>query len=38
MLDHPRRERMFNVPAAVLALLAVLVLVHAFVMLALTAE
>jgi membrane associated rhomboid family serine protease len=38
MLDHPRRERMFNVPAAVMALLGVLVLVHAFVMLALTAE
>ena len=38
MLDHPRRERMLNVPAAVVALLALLVLVHAVVMLALTAD
>ena len=38
MLDHPRRERMLNVPAAVVALLALLVLVHAVVVLALTAD
>src|SRR5262245_50082510 len=38
MPDHPRHERMLNVPAVVVALLAVLVLVHALVMLALTAE
>ncbi|HEY6992165.1 MAG TPA: rhomboid family intramembrane serine protease [Xanthobacteraceae bacterium] len=38
MLDHPRRERMLNVPGVVLALLAVLGLVHAGIMLLLTAE
>jgi membrane associated rhomboid family serine protease len=38
MHDHPRRERMFNIPAVVVALLALLVLVHGFVMLALTPE
>ncbi len=38
MLDHPRRERMLNVPAAVVALLAVFALVQAVVALMLTAE
>jgi membrane associated rhomboid family serine protease len=36
MLDQPRRERMLNVPAVVIALLVVLGLVHAFLVLALT--
>ena len=36
MLDQPRRERMLNVPAVVVALLAVLGLVHAFLVLVLT--
>src|ERR1700716_843545 len=38
MLDQPRRERMLNVPAVVIALLAVLGLVHAFLVLVLTPE
>jgi membrane associated rhomboid family serine protease len=38
MLDHPRRERMLNVPGVVLALLAVLALVHAVIALLLTDE
>lgn len=38
MLDQPRHERVLNVPAVVLALLAVLGLIHAFLVLALTAE
>jgi len=38
MLDRPRRERMLNVPAVVVALLAVLALVHALLALALSAE
>ncbi len=38
MLDQPRRERVLNVPAVVLGLLAVLVLVHAFMVLALSSE
>jgi membrane associated rhomboid family serine protease len=36
MLDQPRRERMLNVPAVVVALLVVLGLIHAFLVLALT--
>jgi membrane associated rhomboid family serine protease len=38
MYDHPRRERMLNVPAVVLALLAVLALVHAVITLLLTED
>jgi membrane associated rhomboid family serine protease len=38
MLDQPRRERMLNVPAAVVALLAVLGLVQAVLAFVLTAE
>src|SRR5256712_8536368 len=38
MFDQPRRERMLNVPAVVLALLAVLGCVHAVLALVLTAE
>ena len=38
MLDQPRRERMLNVPAVVIALLALLGLVHAFLVLVLTPE
>ena len=38
MLEHPRRERMFNVPPAVLVLTAVLVAVQAFFSFGLTAE
>src|SRR5262245_46382018 len=38
MLDQPRRERMFNVPAVVTGLLAVLALVHAVSTLLLTRE
>ena len=38
MLEQPRRERMFNVPLVVVALIAVLAGVHAFLFLALTAE
>jgi len=36
MLDQPRRERMLNVPAVVVALLAVIALVHAVLVLFLT--
>lgn len=38
MVDQPRRERMLNVPAAVVALLAVLALVQLMLMFALTPE
>jgi len=38
MRDQPHRERMLNVPAVVVALLAALGLIHAFLVLALTAE
>src|SRR5947209_3875287 len=38
MLEPPRRERIFNVPVVVLVLLAILGLVHAYLVLALTAE
>jgi membrane associated rhomboid family serine protease len=38
MRDQPRRERMLNVPVVVVALLAVLALIHAFLVLALTAQ
>ena len=38
MFDQPRRERMLNVPGAVVALLAILVLVYAVFALALTPE
>jgi membrane associated rhomboid family serine protease len=38
MHDHPRRERMLNVPTVVVVLLAVLALVHALLMLVLTPE
>ena len=38
MLELPRREPMLNVPAVVVVLLVVLGLVHAVLMLALTAE
>jgi len=38
MGDQPRRERMLNVPAVVVALLAALALIHAFLVLALTAQ
>jgi membrane associated rhomboid family serine protease len=38
MFDQPRRERMLNVPAVVVALLAVLALVQALLMFVLTAE
>src|SRR5947209_9471047 len=38
MLEPPRRERIFNVPVVVLVLLAVLGLVHGYLVLALTAE
>jgi membrane associated rhomboid family serine protease len=38
MHDQPRRERMLNVPVVVVALLAALGLIHAFLVLALTAE
>src|SRR5207302_5691401 len=38
MIDQPRRERMFNVPAAIIGLLIVLGLVQAVLMFALTAE
>ena len=38
MRDQPRRERMLNVPVVVVALLAALGLIHAFLVLALTAE
>src|SRR5258708_11684855 len=38
MFDQPRRERMLNVPAAVVALLAVFALVQALLMFVLTAE
>src|SRR5882672_11800159 len=38
MLDQPRREPMLNVPAVVVALLAVLGLIHALLALALTPE
>jgi membrane associated rhomboid family serine protease len=38
MSDQPRRERMFNVPAAVLVLLAVLVLIQLLLTFVLTAE
>jgi membrane associated rhomboid family serine protease len=38
MLEHPRRERIFNVPLVVVALVVVLGVVHAFLFLALTAE
>ena len=38
MFDHPRRERMLNVPAVVVWLLVVLVLVHAVTTWLLTAE
>lgn len=38
MHEHPRRERMLNVPAVVLALLAVLGLVHAVITLLLTED
>src|SRR5262245_46076126 len=38
MPEQPRRERMLNVPAVVVWLLAVLVIVHAVIMLLLTPE
>ena len=38
MIDQPRRERMFNVPAAIIGLLIVLGLVQAVLIFALTAE
>ncbi len=38
MRDQPHRERMLNVPVVVVALLAALGLIHAFLVLALTAE
>jgi predicted PurR-regulated permease PerM len=38
MLEPPRRERIFNVPVVVLVLLAILGLLHAYLVLALTAE
>jgi membrane associated rhomboid family serine protease len=38
MLEPPRRERIFNVPLVILVLLAVLGLLHAYLVLALTAE
>jgi len=38
MVDPPRRERMLNVPAVVLALVAALGVIHAFFVLALSAE
>jgi membrane associated rhomboid family serine protease len=38
MLEQPRRERMLNVPATVVLLVAVLALVHALLTLGLTAE
>jgi membrane associated rhomboid family serine protease len=38
MLEPPRRERIFNVPAVLLVLIALLALVHAYLSLALTAE
>jgi len=38
MVDQPRRERMFNVPAAILVLLIVLGLIQAVLMFLLTAE
>ena len=38
MLEQPRRERMLNVPAIVVLLVAALGLIHALLMLALTAE
>ena len=38
MLDHPHREQMLNVPVVVIALLAALALIHAFVVLVLTPE
>jgi membrane associated rhomboid family serine protease len=38
MLDQPHRERVLNVPAVVLGLLAALALIHAFLVLALNAE
>jgi len=38
MSDQPRRERMFNVPAAVVVLLAVLVLIQLLLTFVLTAE
>src|SRR5262245_45211077 len=38
MIDQPRRERMFNVPAAILVLLIVLGLIQAVLMFVLTAE
>ncbi len=38
MLEPPRRERMLNVPAAVVTLVAALGLIHAFMTLALTEE
>ena len=38
MIDQPRRERMFNVPAAIIGLLIVLGLIQAVLMFALTAE
>ena len=38
MLDQPRRERMLNVPVVVVALVVALGLIHAFLVLALTAE
>jgi hypothetical protein len=38
MFDQPRRERMLNVPAVVVALLVVLGLIQALLLLVLTAE
>jgi membrane associated rhomboid family serine protease len=38
MLEQPRRERIFNVPLVVVALIVVLGVVHAFLFFALTAE
>src|SRR5947199_10541896 len=38
MIDQPRRERMFNVPAAIIGLLIVLGVIQAVLMFALTAE
>src|SRR5262249_32495957 len=38
MSDQPQRERMLNVPAVVLALLAVLACIHALLALVLTAQ
>ena len=38
MFDQPRRERMLNVPAAIVVLLAVLALVQLLLMFVLTAE